>query len=172
MRGGCATTDAQQRIGREAPRGANASALQRSADPRPDTSIFVNVFLSSGAGVPGLQARAALLIMLTPLTHVMRTLACGPHRAQLKTASFHVLFYSLGASRIPSQRDNPHADTRSGIDASWLVCRRADYAPRLRPSPGMAQELLVSSSFCSFLLFILLLRLLHCAANPRLEVTC
>ena len=40
VRGGCATTDAQHRIGREAPRGANASALQRSADPRPDSFRF------------------------------------------------------------------------------------------------------------------------------------
>ena len=53
------------------------------------------------------------------------------------------------ASRIPSKRDHPHADTRSGIDASWLACRGADYAPRLRPSPRMAQESLVSPSFSS-----------------------
>ena len=55
------------------------------------------------------------------------------------------------ASRVPSKRIAPHADTRSDIDASWLACRGADYAPRLRSSPRMAQESLVSSSFTSLL---------------------
>ena len=72
-----------------------------------------------------------------------------------------ILFFishSLRASRIPSKRGNPHADTRSGIDASWLACRGADYAPRLRSSPRMAQDSLVSLPFSTFLLFILLSR--------------
>ena len=42
------------------------------------------------------------------------------------------------AARIPLKRAAPHADTRSGIDASWLAFRAADYAPRLRPSPRTA----------------------------------
>ena len=66
--------------------------------------------------------------------------------------------HSLRASRIPSKRGNLHADTRSGIDASWLACRGADYAPRLRSSPRMAQESLVSLPLSTFLLFILLSR--------------
>ena len=70
--------------------------------------------------------------------------------ARLKT-DCSLLFFSR-ASRIPSQGCPPHADTRSGIDASWLVCRRADYAPRLRSSPRLAQNALVYYYFSSFLL--------------------
>ena len=62
------------------------------------------------------------------------------------------------AARIPLKRAAPHADTRSGIDASWLAFRAADYAPRLRPSPRMAQESFVSSPFSSILLCIPLSR--------------
>ena len=70
--------------------------------------------------------------------------------ARLKT-DCSLLFVSR-ASRIASQGCPPHADTRSGIDASWLVCRRADYAPRLRSSPRLAQNALVYYYFSSFLL--------------------
>ena len=77
-------------------------------------------------------------------------------RQWFKTCYSLLLFLLTLASRISSQRDHPHADTRSGIDASWLVCRGAGYPPRLRSSPRMAQESLISSSVSSFLLFILL----------------
>ena len=39
------------------------------------------------------------------------------------------------------EEEDPHADTRAGIDASWLVCRGADYALRLWPTPRVAQAL-------------------------------
>ena len=65
---------------------------------------------------------------------------------------FSSSFFFSSASRIPPKRSPPHADTRSGIDASWLVCRRADYAPRLRSSPRLAQNALVYYYFSSFLL--------------------
>ena len=38
------------------------------------------------------------------------------------------------------EEEDPHADTRAGIDASWLVCRGAEYAPRLRSAPRVAQQ--------------------------------
>ena len=65
-------------------------------------------------------------------------------RQWFKTCYSLLLFLLTLASRRPSKLDPPHADTRSGIDASWLVCRGADDAPRLRSSPPMAQEPLVS----------------------------
>ena len=43
------------------------------------------------------------------------------------------------------EEEDPRADTRSGIDASWLVCRGAEYAPRLRSTPRVAQALLSSA---------------------------
>ena len=45
------------------------------------------------------------------------------------------------------EEEDPHADTRAGIDASWLVCRGADYALRLRPTPRVAQALLSQALF-------------------------
>ena len=76
-------------------------------------------------------------------------------RQWFKTCYSLLLFLLTLASRRPSKLDPPHADTRSGIDASWLVCRGAGYPPRLRSSPRMAQASLISSSVSSFLLFIL-----------------
>ena len=61
---------------------------------------------------------------------------------RLLPAIVRLVFLKLHVSR---EVEDPHADTREGIDASWLVCRGADYAPRLRSTPRVAQAFLSSA---------------------------
>ena len=108
-------------------------ASQESGPLSPSSQRFLEHEVSTAWGVNSVNAREPSLSQLVVIAHDSRLII--------------LLFisHSLRASRIPSKRGNLHADTRSGIDASWLACRWADYAPRLRFSPRMAQESSVSS---------------------------
>ena len=116
------STDAWRLVVQRSPR-----ASQESGSLSPSSQRFLEHEVSTAWGVNSVNAREPSLSQLVVIAHDSRLII--------------LLFisHSLRASRIPSKRGNPHADTRSGIDASWLACRGADYAPRLRFSPRMAQ---------------------------------